>query len=141
MIKISAGIAIIFDKKILMVHSTNSPWWKSYTPPKGGVEDGESLEETASREVHEEIGIRIDPHFLKERIDIEYKTPTGKLYKLVHLFVHKIDDLSEINLDSIHLPFSMLQLQEVDEAKFLNLEETKKKILPRYLPHIISFLR
>lgn len=138
--KISAGILILYNNKILLVHSTNSPWWKSYTPPKGGVEGEESLEEAASREVNEEVGIHIDPKLLHERLEVVYTTPKGKAYKTVYLFVHRIEDLSEIGLSDEHIPFSMLQKEEVDEAKFLDIEDSKKKLLPRYLPHILPIM-
>lgn len=140
MIKISAGILIVYENKVLLVHSTNSPWWKSYTPPKGGVEGKESLQEAASREVKEEVGVYVDPEVLQEKIEVEYKTPTGKTYKIVHLFIHRIKELSEIGLNDEHIPFSMLQREEVDEAKFLDLEETKKKLLPRYIAHILPIM-
>ena len=71
MLKRSAGILIIHKDRALLAHSTNSPWWRSYTPPKGGVEKGESLEEAASREVMEEVGIFIDPTLLKDKVDVE----------------------------------------------------------------------
>jgi len=58
MLKTSAGILIVCKSKVLLAHSTNSPWWRSYTPPKGGLELGESEAEAASREVAEEVGIK-----------------------------------------------------------------------------------
>ena len=138
--KLSAGILIVLKNKVLLVHSTNASWWKSYTPPKGGVEEHESYEEAASREVFEEVKIFIDPSKLKEKIEVEYTTPTGKLYKTVHLFVHRIESLSDIGLTDEHLSFSMLQRDEVDEAKFMDAEEVKKKVLPRYLEHILPII-
>lgn len=139
--KISAGILFVLNDKVLLAHSTNSPWWCSYTPPKGGVEKGESLQQAASREVHEEVGIYIDPDMLNEKIDVEYRTPSGKLYKIVHLFIHRIKSLHEIGLADEHIPFSNLQKEEIDEAKFMDIENVKKKLLPRYLPHILSILQ
>lgn len=138
--KKSAGILFIYDKKALLVHSTNASWWQSYTPPKGGIESNESSKEAASREVKEEIGIYIDPSILDENVLVEYKTPTGKIYKTVHIFIYRIKDLSEIGLTDEHVPFSMLQHEEIDEAKFLGIDDIKKKLMPRYLPYILPLI-
>ena len=140
MLKTSAGILIICDGKALLAHSTNSPWWRSYTPPKGGIEKGETFEEAASREVEEEVGIKIDPSVLKERIEVEYRNPKGAKYKIVHLFIHRIKSYEEIGLNDEHVPFSQLQREEVDEARFMSREEIEKKILPRYLDYILPHL-
>ena len=140
MIKISAGILILFKNKALLAHSTNASWWRSYTPPKGGTEGSESFAETASREVKEEVGIFIDSSQLNEVEEVVYKTPTGKVYKKVYLFIHRIETLEEIGLSEEHIPFSQLQKEEIDEAKFMEKEEAIKKLLPRYIPHVIPHL-
>ena len=52
--------AIIYNSKILMVYHNMGPNKRSYwTLPGGGVEDGESLEETAIREAFEETNLHI----------------------------------------------------------------------------------
>jgi ADP-ribose pyrophosphatase YjhB (NUDIX family) len=55
----SAGIAIIYRNQILMSHAVNAPWFKSWMPPKGKLEEGETEEEAACREVEEECGLSI----------------------------------------------------------------------------------
>lgn len=140
MLKTSAGILILCGQRALLAHSTNSPWWRSYTPPKGGVEHGETFEEAASREVFEEVGIRVDPSKLKRKIEVEYRNPKGHLYKVVHLFIHRISSYNEIGLSGDHVPFSQLQTEEIDEARFMNSEEVTKKVLPRYLEYILPQL-
>ena len=136
----SAGILIVYRNKVLLAHSTKSSWWKSYMPPKGGVEEGETPQESASREVFEEVGILIDPKVLNESVEVEYCTSSGKIYKVVHLFIHRIGDLTEIGLTDEHVPFSMLQHEEVDEAKFMDIDEVQKKILPRFLTKITTII-
>ena len=140
MLKTSAGILILCNEKALLAHSTNAPWWRSYTPPKGGLELEESLEQAASREVFEEVGILVDPSVLKECVEVEYRHPNGRLYKIVHLFIHRINDLEQIGLKDDHVPFSQLQREEVDEARFMSAEEVEKKILPRYLDYVLPLL-
>ena len=125
----------------MLAHSTNSPWWRSYTPPKGGMEGTETPAEAASREVEEEVGVKIPAEQLKEVVDVEYRNPKGSLYKIVHMFVHRIDDYSEIGVpEDGHIPFSNLQREEIDEARFLNREEVEKKVLPRYLDYILKVI-
>ena len=141
MLKTSAGILIICKDKALMAHSTNSPWWRSYTPPKGGLENDESYAEAASREVYEEVGILITPDKLDKFIEVEYRNPKGKLYKKVFLFVYRINHYSEIGLADEHVPFAQLQREEIDEARFMNSSEIEKKILPRYLDYILPYLK
>jgi len=137
MLKTSAGILIVCKSKVLLAHSTNSPWWRSYTPPKGGLELGESEAEAASREVAEEVGIKISPFELNEKVEVEYRNPKGKLYKIVHMFIHEVESYESIGIPADgHVPFSQLQREEIDEARFLSLEEVEKKVLPRYLEYI-----
>ncbi len=102
---------------------------------------GENLAEAASREVEEEVGIRIDPTVLNEKVEVEYRNPKGVLYKVVHLFVHRVDDLKEIGLEDEHVPIFQLQRVEIDEARFMNAEEVEKKILPRYLDYVLPYLK
>ena len=135
----SAGILIICNNKVLLVHSTNSSWWKSYTPPKGAIEVGESANETASREVNEEVGILIDPSCLIKSEIVEYRTSVGKLYKTVQLFIYNIESYDEIGIENEHVQPSQLQREEVDEAKFFGKDEIEKKVLPRYLDCIMKY--
>ena len=136
----SSGIAIIHDKKILMTHSTNSPWYKSWMPPKGKIEPGETEEEAACREVEEECGIRIDPKNLGKKHTIEYKKfKTGKKYKEAYIFEFHIKDLSEIGVPNLikgEIPKFMLQEEEIESARFMGYDECKTRALPRYIPMI-----
>ena len=71
---------------------------------------------------------------------MEYRNPSGHLYKTVHLFVHRISSYEEIGLKDEHVPFSQLQREEVDEARFMEIEEVEKKILPRYLEYVLPII-
>ena len=145
--RISAGIAIVFNKKILLAHSKNSSWWKSWMPPKGTVEHDEIFLETAIRELKEEVGIDISFSKLQEAswknrssikenknlIEIPYFDKKGAIHKLVFIYIYEISDLSEINLTSEIIPVEQLQLSEIDDARFFNLEEYEKRVHPLYL--------
>jgi ADP-ribose pyrophosphatase YjhB (NUDIX family) len=134
-IKISSGIVILYKKTMLVCHPTNASWKNSFTPPKGGLEDGETLIEGAIRETKEEVGVTIEKSIIKNidnPIEFSYTNKKGKVYKKVYFYVVKIKDLSEINLTDVILNESNLQLSEVDWAGFLNKTELKSKIFNRF---------
>ena len=54
---------ILKDGKIAMMHSKKYDYYKL---PGGGIEEGESLEETLIREVREESGLTVIPETIKE---------------------------------------------------------------------------
>jgi ADP-ribose pyrophosphatase YjhB (NUDIX family) len=55
-LKISAGLVIIQDNKILLGHPTGAKWTNTFSIPKGEVQEGESLFDAAFRETREEFG-------------------------------------------------------------------------------------
>lgn len=136
----SAGIAIIYNGKILMAHATNAPWYRSWMPPKGKIEEGETEEEAACREVEEECGISIDPSILGKRHVIPYtKGPGGKKFKEVYIFECRINSLDDSGIPSLikgELPSYMLQEEEVSNARFMDYEECQVRALPRYIPMV-----
>lgn len=127
----SAGIAIICQGKMLLCHSTSAKWFGSFMPPKGSIEEGESEAEAACRETLEEVGIDIKPEMLGEKHTIKYLRGMS-LYKEVYIFEYRIESLDKIGLGGEIIPEEMLQLEEIDEAKFMDREEASVRILPRY---------
>lgn len=142
MIKISSGIVLIYDDKLLLCHPTNSKWNETYSFPKGLKEDNnETLLETAIRETKEETGIDLNKY--KEIIKlqhiqkpwsglIKYKNKENKVYKEVIYYIFEISNLDEIGLKSKVVPKEQLDLKEIDWAGFLNREEAEKKIFWRF---------
>ena len=47
----------------------------------------------------------------------------------MHWFIVKIDDLSSIGLSGLVVPKRQLQLDEVDWAGFITLDEAKKRVM------------
>jgi 8-oxo-dGTP pyrophosphatase MutT (NUDIX family) len=130
----SAGIAIIYDNKILLAHPTGQKdtMWGI---PKGKIEEGESYLQTAIRETEEEIGIQVNPMLLfkKDFYTILYRNRNTKVvYKELYYYVLKIDSLEEIGLTSEIVDDSQLDKREIDKAYFMTYEEAKKKIFWRF---------
>ena len=128
--KNSAGIAFIYDKKMLLCHPTNAPW-NVLNIPKGVIEKGETIFEAAAREVKEEVGIdyySLDKRqIIREPKEIIYRDKRNKAYKKVYYFI--------VYLNSIEheiIPTTNLQLEEVDYAKFFTKKEAEKVIFWRF---------
>jgi dATP pyrophosphohydrolase len=95
--KFSTVAVINCDKKILLLkRGPTAPYNpNNYCFPGGTVEENESLEYAASRELYEETGIVVENDSL-ERMVIVY--PSG--YKKI-IFVTKVDD-AEVTLNYEH---------------------------------------
>jgi 8-oxo-dGTP pyrophosphatase MutT (NUDIX family) len=131
--KISAGILIVFNDKLLLCHPTNASWTNTFSPPKGLTEDDEDLIDAAIRECKEEVGISITRDKIVDRFFIPYRKGRN-LFKKVYLFRVDIKSLSEIGLDSEVIPKEKLQLEEVDWAGFVTKSEVEEKIFWRFKP-------
>lgn len=107
----SCGAIVIHKKddrcKILLVRNHNG---RNYSFPKGHVEQGETEEETAVREVREETGldITIIPSF-REVADY---CPFGKIRKRVVFF------MAQTMSDAVHI-----QEEEIDSYIWVDLDE------------------
>jgi len=135
--KKSAGLAIIYDNKILLAHTTSRGWYGSYGIPKGGIDDGESKLDAAIRETKEEVGINV-PLNLIDTTEHTF-TVTSRKYKynkVVYYYVVIIDDLSQIGLKDLRVPKKQLQIEEVDWAGFLDYKEAMKRTMKSQLPLI-----
>ena len=127
--KTSAGLAIIYDNKILLAHTTSRGWYGSYGIPKGGIDKGESKLDAAIRETREEVGITI-PKNLIDKTEHTFTVSTKKYgNKIVYYYVVQISNLSQIRLKDLKVPKKQLQLEEVDWAGFLDYREATKRIM------------
>lgn len=142
----SAGLAIIYDKKILLLQSSERKFGKSYGLPKGKLEDGETNLEAAIRETQEECGVNV-PINMIDRKEHHYSfiSSKQKFKKIVTYFIVKVNNLSQIGLDSITIPKSQLQIEEVQNGMFFDYEQclevtAKSQLSVIYKLHIDSLI-
>tara|TARA_R110002074_G_scaffold67007_2_gene158023 strand:- start:14901 stop:15398 length:498 start_codon:yes stop_codon:yes gene_type:complete len=125
-----AGVAIIYDNKILLVHPTNASWQKpTLGIPKGKVEDGEDVLTASLRELKEETGISLDASMLSnEPYVTDIYDNRGNVKKQLIYFVCNIDNLNALHMDRLIVDKSRLQIEEVDWAGFLGPDEAYPKM-------------
>jgi ADP-ribose pyrophosphatase YjhB (NUDIX family) len=125
-VELSAGLAIIQNNTILLGHPTNQKWQGTFSIPKGRVEEGEDLLDTAIRETREEIGITIDPSDIEDTEPqyIDYKDKKGVTYKRVYYFIVK----PKIEIKSTAITPDK---KEIDWAGFLLKDAANQRIFWR----------
>jgi len=129
----SAGLLIIHNNKMLLVHPTNAPWYGTYSIPKGKLEKGETYIDAAIRETKEETGIKIKLNQInKTPHKIQYKNEKDKIYKELTYF------LVNLNYD-IKIDKNKLQLNEIDWAGFVDKDEAISRIFWRF-EEMLKFL-
>lgn len=106
---------IIFYKtrqnvKILLVKNNNGRYWSF---PKGHIEDGETEQETAIREIKEETGL--DVTLVSHFREISEYCPFGKIRKRVVFF------LARAFTDNVHI-----QEEEIDSYIWVDLQQARK---------------
>ncbi len=130
-----AGVGIVNkDNKILMQRRADNDCWGFIG---GMMELGETIEETAKREVFEEVGIKLqDIEFFAvySGKDFYYKYPNGdEVYNVVNFFTVK-GDFTDFKIDN----------DEVKEASFFSFDEIPEKISPpdvKIVKDIIDYYR
>ena len=129
-IKFAAGVAIVYDNSILLVHPTNASWQKNTLGiPKGKIESGEDPLDAAIREVKEEIGIDIDPNSLyPEAFTSPKYNKKGEVESHLIYFILNIESLSDIGLETNKVPKCQLQIEEIDWAGFVNIKDAYEKM-------------
>lgn len=137
--KKSAGVIIVLkNEKVLICHpSNNDKWFGSYSFPKGGIDEGETIKQAALRELFEETSVKLDESKIsKEPLVLDYMNYKKKdvVYKKIYLFTMYINDISEIGLDSEVIPNHKLPFGEIDWAGFISKEEAKLRLFHRSVP-------
>jgi|LakMenEpi03Aug12_release.lakeMendotaPanAssembly.Ray.scaffolds.fasta_scaffold225160_3 predicted NUDIX family NTP pyrophosphohydrolase len=146
--KKSAGILLYRERngefEYFIIHP-GGPFWKnkeinSWSIPKGGVEEGEDMLETAKREFIEETGNNIE--FDSEFIEL---TPVKlKSGKKIHAFaVYKDVDLAEIKSNFFEMEFPtgsgvMRSFPEVDKGGWFNKQKCEELLNKKQYNFVIE---
>ncbi len=133
--KISGGVVLNKNKDVLIVNQRGNSW----SLPKGHTEIGETLLETAKREIYEESGIK-NLIYIKKigsysryRIGLDLNDDRSEL-KDIHIFLFKTDEMSLNPIDE-HNPEAKWVLPEnvsgflTHKKDKLFFEEIKMKVL------------
>ena len=88
---VSCGGVVIFRGKILLLYKNYKNKYEGWVLPKGTVEDGESFEETAAREVREETGVSAEIVSYIGKSQYTFNTPTDTIVKEVHWYLMMAD--------------------------------------------------
>ena len=102
----AAGGVVVRDGRVIVVHR---PKYDDWSLPKGKLDPGETFEQAALREVHEEVGLRCE---LGRELEPVHYTAKGRP-KVVRYWVMSCDD-GDFNPD-----------EEVDEVRWLTPDEAR----------------
>ena len=122
--KSCGAIVINKNNKILLVHHNAGHW----DFPKGHVEEGETEEQTAIREVKEETNIDIIINN-KYRYTTSYSPKENVMKEVVYFLAQNIDEDKKP------------QLEEVSEVKWFTLEEAMNTITYENSKEILNKLK
>ena len=116
---IAGGVVIGPNNKIVVVNQNNDSW----SLPKGHVEKGETILQTAKREIHEETGLDINKLKLIKKLGVYERFSFNK--------GARADNPNQLGIRHIYL-FKTLQktLQPLDdenpEARWVTIEQAEK---------------
>jgi len=125
---VGVGVVLFREKKVLLVKRGKEPSKGIWTLPGGLVEVGESLRETARREILEECGLRIEDLKLVDVIDLIEKDENGRVvfhYVLVDFLALKGEGTLRAGSD-------------VEDAKFFPLNELPHLKVPQKAQEVIK---
>lgn len=128
--KESAGLAIIYQGKLLVGHTRGRRIVKGWGIPKGGIEKGESALDAAIRETREELGVNVKQKLIDTTPHQFIVTSRKHKYtKIVTYFIVEIDDLKQISLKDEVIKTKKLQLEEIDSAQFMSLRTLQNAMM------------
>ena len=86
---VSCGGVVIYRSKVLLLYKNYKNRYEGWVLPKGTVEEGESYEETALREVKEESGADAEIIEYIGANSYSFTVPEDKVEKAVHWYLMK----------------------------------------------------
>lgn len=132
----SCGILFVYDNKFLIVKQLGD----NYSYPKGKIETGETLQETAVREVEEEIGIK----FPKELLPKKHHTISWfmeRKFKIYHYFIYNLnkEEFNKYFNGEYTIPTKNLQEEEILWGGFVSYNDLQKKLSRRFFSILKHF--
>ncbi len=124
---VSVGVVVRKGNRVLLVRRGQEPRKGEWSIPGGIVELGETIRETAQREVREECGIRIQVGEVLEVIDAIYRDQESKVR--YHYVL--------IDLAATHLRGEVKPGSDIDEARWVMREELDRFHLYERLKSVI----
>lgn len=117
---VAASVAVYRDGRFLLASRTRPPYAHIYSLPGGMVETGETLEETAIRELMEEVGVKTHALRFVGPLEVIDRDEQGNIRHHVVIMVHvglwksgepqtgpEAQDVYWANLDEMdHLPLT-----------------------------------
>jgi ADP-ribose pyrophosphatase YjhB (NUDIX family) len=138
--RFSAGLCIVYNKKVLLAHTTGRNFRSGYGIPKGGIEAGENQIDAAIRETFEEIGVNVPKKLINSSAyTFAVTSNKHKFNKIVYYYLVEIDTLDQIGLSSEVVPKSKLQIEEINDARFMDRDSALKVTMQSQLT-VISTL-
>lgn len=121
----SCGCIVIEGEKVLLVKHNAGHW----DFPKGHMEEGETEEQTAIREVKEETNIDVKIPDLNRRYTVHYSPKLGVVKEVVYFIAKKIS--GEISPQEEEI--EKLGWVEINEAPELITYQTSKDIMKQVI--------
>ncbi|MBP7139949.1 MAG: NUDIX domain-containing protein [Caldisericia bacterium] len=116
---ISAGGVIVNQDKVLLLKRE-----KSWVFPKGKIKDGESLIQTAIREIFEETRIIVNDKGIEiGNTNYKYITNDEQFEKTVYYYLFIVDDVS-VNIEKTFLGYGWFYFDEA--SKYVTYKNDKK---------------
>ncbi len=115
-----AGAVVVREGEVLLISPSGGDHWQL---PKGHIEAGESLEETAVREVHEETGVTGRPIAVLSEIEFWFtQRGTTRVHKRVYLFLldYVEGDAANFDPNEVHAASWFPWPEALDRLTFSN---------------------
>ena len=93
---VSCGGLVIYRGKILLLYKNFKNRYEGWVLPKGTVEEGETFEETALREVKEESGVTASIVKYIDKTEYTFVVPDDTVSKEVHWYLMKSNSYDSV---------------------------------------------